>query len=150
MCDVCGVYLGTAGSLRRHRLFRHETDIEGNPFRCPQVGCRRVFSTEQRRDRHERTEHLGDKPHICQRCGKSFGLRNFLTDHLLRCQQQHYRCERCDDRFTNRASLNDHRRIVHEGIVFSCTCGKVFKSRSGLARHSRKCCVFGDISMGDF
>lgn len=147
MCDICGLYLTTSSSLRRHRLNRHETDIARNPVPCSHNGCKKVFATQERMDRHVRSEHLGEKPHICQRCGKSFGLRNYLMDHLLRCQQLHYRCERCQDRFNSRASLNDHRHTVHEGKVFSCLCGKVFKSSGGLRRHRTKC-IFRSASSG--
>lgn len=149
MCDICGLYLTTTSSLRRHRVNRHETDIAQNPVPCTHNGCKKVFATQERMDRHVRSEHLGEKPHICQRCGKSFGLRSYLMDHLLRCQQLHYCCDKCQERFNSRASLNDHRHTVHEGKVFSCLCGRVFKSSGGLRRHKMKCIFRLGSNAGD-
>ncbi|XP_070211174.1 oocyte zinc finger protein XlCOF20-like [Littorina saxatilis] len=141
VCDVCGKRLSCHYSLQRHQLYQHDTDKDRNPFRCSRFPCSRVFATQQRLDRHVRTEHLGDKPFVCNRCGRRFGLRHYLSEHLLRCQRVGFPCDRCEAKFTNRPALINHRRVKHEGIVPVCVCGKAFSCASTRNKHARKCPV---------
>ncbi|KAK8166749.1 hypothetical protein IWX90DRAFT_365225, partial [Phyllosticta citrichinensis] len=45
--------------------------------------CDRVFSRVEHKVRHEKTTHMGERPHKCSNCSKAFSR----SDNLL----QHYR-----------------------------------------------------------
>ncbi|XP_046348666.1 hydrogen peroxide stress regulator 1-like isoform X25 [Haliotis rufescens] len=49
-----------------------------------------------------------------------------------------YPCPRCHKVFTNYGTRKYHIESVHDGLSFTCVCGKVYSYRTGLQKHWRK------------
>ena len=64
----------------RHIALVHTPESE-RQFKCNY--CERRFVFKGHRDDHENS-HTGNKPHVCERCGKGFTKRNNLSTHVNR------------------------------------------------------------------
>ncbi|XP_046566429.1 uncharacterized protein LOC124275011 isoform X25 [Haliotis rubra] len=79
---------------------------------------------------------------------RSYQDSNYFTGNTVPQQSQisdsgqikknEYPCSRCERVFTNYMARQFHLESVHEGLVFSCVCGRVYKYRTGLQTHLRK------------
>ncbi len=61
---------------------------------------------------HLQRAHM-DKKHVCQECGKAFGLNKDLMVHALTHNKQHS-CSQCNKKFSKSNLLEQHRVNVHE------------------------------------
>ena len=136
MCDVCGMSLSCYSALSRHRRLKHRV---GSPLFCPVVGCGKWFARAELLDSHASCKHSETKPFQCFRCGKQFGAKKYMSDHLARCGQSPYKCTVCQQSFKDRSARRDHVAKRHEGQFFVCHCGKVYEWRTSLAKHRKKC-----------
>lgn len=136
MCEVCGLSLSSCSALSRHRRLKHRA---GRPVLCPVTGCGKLFARSQLLESHINCRHSETKPFQCFRCGKQFGAKKYLSDHLARCGEAVYKCHLCHLLFRDRAARRDHVAKRHEGHFFVCHCGKVYEWRTSLAKHQKKC-----------
>lgn len=94
--------------------------------------------------------HTGDKPFVCLFCGKSFPVKHYLKDHLVKhTGERPHECKLCCMTFAHRFSLKQHELLKHPGgelhfkdtyedRPFSCeVCGKKFTQQSSLKIHVR-------------
>ncbi|KAK7469615.1 hypothetical protein BaRGS_00035831 [Batillaria attramentaria] len=139
VCDVCGMYLSNRSALTRHQRLKHQM---GEPLVCPTPGCGKKFARQELLDSHINCIHSDSKPFQCSRCGKQFGCKKYMLDHMARCGRQPYKCDACNMAFRDRAARRDHISKYHEGQqFFTCQCGKVYGWRSSLLKHQKKCCA---------
>lgn len=138
VCDICGLYLCNWYALSRHRQSKHHV---GEPLTCPTAGCQKKFARHSLLKSHMQSVHASSKPFQCSRCGKQFGVKRYMTDHMARCGRQPYKCQKCELNFGDRAARRHHIVKHHEGRqqFFSCHCGKVYVHRTSLFKHKKKC-----------
>uniref|UniRef100_A0A1A9VNZ7 C2H2-type domain-containing protein n=1 Tax=Glossina austeni TaxID=7395 RepID=A0A1A9VNZ7_GLOAU len=101
--------------------------------------CTKTFTTTTHRRRHERI-HTGERPYICESCGKSFASAAELTSHrsCRHLQERNFVCYICDKRFNRRSQLNIHKANVHAArpATHICTiCKAAFKRITELKTH---------------
>lgn len=101
--------------------------------------CEKVFFSKARFRKHFNKKHPGEKPYMCETCGK----KDFISEETLKRHKilhtGKYRCEICLKTFTCNAILIIHKRDKHENDKpFICdVCGKRFVTELLMNYHKR-------------
>lgn len=99
----------TDGSLKSH------TDRRG-PFIC--TLCKKEFRQQRDLDVHIRRQHTGERPFICETCGKTYPAKSALHHHR-KIHSQRFVCELCGTCVVTETGLKKHMQI-HKGVKQFC------------------------------
>ncbi|XP_029468073.1 zinc finger protein 335 isoform X2 [Rhinatrema bivittatum] len=124
-CDYTSVY---KKDVTRHstihsrdRKKRTEPPPKLNSFPCPV--CSRVYPMQKRLTQHMKT-HSTEKPHMCDKCGKSFKKRYTFKMHLLTHIQtvgnNRFKCEFCEYIGDDKKLLLNHQITHMNDKPFKC------------------------------
>ncbi|KAI9582844.1 zinc finger protein 239-like [Glossina fuscipes] len=144
-CEICPASYFYKSNLTNHMTCHKICKSRKN--RSPQKPkerklcrfCPKTFTTTTHRRRHERI-HTGERPYICEICGRSFASSAELSSHRS-CRHLHERnfvCYICDKRFNRRSQLNIHKANIHiaRPATHICTiCKAAFKRITELKTH---------------
>lgn len=80
---------------------------------------------------------LGEKPHVCKICSKSFHESSSLSKHMnLHLPEKPFQCEICLKKFSQKYSLKKHLRTHEENRSIQCEfCPKTFMDSATLKKH---------------
>ncbi|XP_027876179.1 zinc finger protein 335 isoform X2 [Xiphophorus couchianus] len=98
-------------------------------FPCPV--CDKVYPMQKRLTQHMKT-HSSEKPHMCDKCGKSFKKRYTFKMHLLTHIQSlgdKFKCEFCDYSCENKKLLLNHQLSHTNDRPFRCDYCKYSTSK---------------------
>lgn len=104
-------------------------------FSCDR--CSYVSSRQSNLKRHQRIKHECNQTH-CTTCGRTFGCKDDVEEHVKEMHQGDYICEDCGKEFTTRKGLNYH-MSTHDStsvVKYTCqVCQKGFKVKSHYMGH---------------
>ena len=136
-CELCESSFDLRKSLIEHKITTHQGQF---PFRCPRCPDKKfqLHNSLQKHiaQVHEKTE--GTSGHKCDKCGKKFVKKVYLTNHQTRFHNlfKPYLCQDCGQRFTTNQGLARHMEIHKNAKAFVCdTCGKSFRRKDKLQFH---------------
>ena len=110
LCNDCGESFGNSTKLKNHWNNIHKPKIR--QFKCR--FCDYCTYAKPQLVTHERT-HTGEKPEICQWCGKGFAMVNTRIAHeRLHTGEKPFKCKFCDSCFAQRTGLNVHMQTHHK------------------------------------
>ena len=120
---------------KKHELIRKKykkKEIKGTTI-CDICGLE--FS--RRQYKYHQVKHTGERPHLCNHCGRSFTLRKYLQKHLVQHQAvKPHTCSFCGSGFGEKNQLQQHINIHTGNKPYSCEkCEKAFCHMSNLKFH---------------
>ncbi|XP_041859714.1 zinc finger protein 335 isoform X1 [Melanotaenia boesemani] len=124
-CDYTSVYrkdvIRHAAVHNKEKKRKTELGPKVSAFPCPV--CSRVYPMQKRLTQHMKT-HSSEKPHMCDKCGKSFKKRYTFKMHLLTHIQSlgdnKFKCEFCDYTCENKKLLLNHQLSHTNDRPFKC------------------------------
>ncbi|XP_043351817.1 zinc finger protein 335 isoform X11 [Dermochelys coriacea] len=125
-CDYTSVYkkdvIRHSTVHNRDRKKRADPPPKLNSFPCPV--CSRVYPMQKRLTQHMKT-HSTEKPHMCDKCGKSFKKRYTFKMHLLTHIQaianRRFKCEFCDYICEDKKILLNHQLSHMNDKPYKCS-----------------------------
>ncbi|XP_014381252.1 zinc finger protein 335 isoform X1 [Alligator sinensis] len=106
----------------RDRKKRADPPPKRSSFPCPV--CNRVYPMQKRLTQHMKT-HSTEKPHMCDKCGKSFKKRYTFKMHLLTHIQaianRRFKCEFCDYVCEDKKILLNHQLSHVNDRPYKCS-----------------------------
>ncbi|XP_034642809.1 zinc finger protein 335 isoform X1 [Trachemys scripta elegans] len=125
-CDYTSVYkkdvIRHSTVHSRDRKKRADPPPKLNSFPCPV--CSRVYPMQKRLTQHMKT-HSTEKPHMCDKCGKSFKKRYTFKMHLLTHIQaianRRFKCEFCDYVCEDKKLLLNHQLSHMNDKPYKCS-----------------------------
>lgn len=136
-CNLCEQRFGLEKMLESH-LRNHEKGL----VECCQT-CGRTLKKDQM-SKHQMI-HNGEKPFMCEVCGKKFIYKHAVTDHMKvhSVPGGELECEKCGLKTTRRQIMSLHSKrckYKYKGSdpVYRCSyCGMEFDKLSGRSKHIR-------------
>ncbi|XP_045063234.1 zinc finger protein 335 isoform X2 [Coregonus clupeaformis] len=133
-CDYSSVYkkdvIRHSAIHNKNKKTKSESVSKVLSFPCPV--CHRVYPMQKRLTQHMKT-HSTEKPHMCDKCGKSFKKRYTFKMHLLTHIQSvdnsRFKCEFCDYDCDNKKLLLNHQLSHTNDRPFKCDYCKYSTSK---------------------
>ncbi|XP_055617846.1 gastrula zinc finger protein XlCGF57.1-like [Toxorhynchites rutilus septentrionalis] len=139
-CKECGRWFS-----RRAHLLSHEVIHTGERnFQCQ--SCPNAYKSGRNLRRHVKSAHLGEKPFVCDLCGKEFSQKTVLeAHHSTHIQEKKFSCEVCLKLFKSSKSLKLHlvrhvriEKPKQETDPLECdVCHKFYSSKISLRSHKQ-------------
>ncbi|XP_015589820.2 zinc finger protein ZFP69 isoform X12 [Cephus cinctus] len=128
-CDICGKRVKKKMQFLKHRE-NHERRSNG---RCAE--CDKVFTDEEKLQKHRIKVHQQERPFQCILCGKCFKTEEFLKTHLKQ-HNKRFTCDICGISKVSGYDLRLHKKKHNQEYVTYCeTCNKGFYTNQTLERH---------------
>ena len=103
-CDICSSEFPTLYGMEAHKKCVHE--------KLPCTECGKLVGVKHMK-RHKLSAHAPDdqKPFKCNRCGKGFITKMYLSDHInVHTGEKPYNCQYCSQSFASRGTHAMHER----------------------------------------
>ncbi|XP_014479689.1 PREDICTED: uncharacterized protein LOC106746987 [Dinoponera quadriceps] len=136
-CKECGVSFAWKSTLNKHMASTHSSNWPPK-FVCGV--CPRAYSTLSQVNEHVKRDHLKQRNHVCDYCGKSFFKSFDLKTHSrTHTNERPYACRVCGKRFHHQSHIIRHERTHSGERPYVCVvCQKAFIQPGSLKVHEQK------------
>lgn len=133
VCAECPKAFASEQKLSFH-MACHRPDDQKKIHPCPE--CDKTFSTVDIVHVHVRTVHLGERPFVCEECGKKCSTKGSLKEHKLsHSEERPFKCTECMKCFKDSTGLKRH-STTHNTASFECVlCGRRLNTLRTLKNH---------------
>lgn len=132
-CANCPKKFATDKRLKQHERV-HLPESEKMVHPCPY--CDKKFSKDVNVQAHVRSVHRGERPFVCEECGKSFGTKGTLKEHqITHSDERPYQCSYCPKKFKNMPRLKTHEDIHNDTMYVCIHCGLQLNTKRTLKMH---------------
>ncbi|CAK1555957.1 unnamed protein product [Leptosia nina] len=145
ICEHCGRGFVSNWAYVCHKQAKHGDE---KMFKCSH--CKATFAYNEALKVHER-RHTGERPYICDHCGKSFFRRSTFVQHLGVHEPYSVQCDLCPTILKSKQFLLSHKNKVHSGrrYRYICPlCDRQFEKPSKVRHHARSVHNVADEELG--
>lgn len=132
-CAKCSKFFVTEKKMLLHAAC-HRPAEQKKIHPCPK--CDKKFTEARKVPIHIQKVHLGERPFVCEKCGKACTTSAALKQHqVTHTEDRPFKCTECQKCFKDLAALKKHSEI-HNTDLFECSmCGQRLSTRYTLKVH---------------
>ncbi|XP_058450245.1 zinc finger protein 501-like isoform X2 [Malaya genurostris] len=133
VCSSCPRRFASDRRAKSHAETHLPSDVKNiHPCRY----CNKKFSKVASVVLHIKAIHIGERPYICEECGKDFTTNGSLKEHqTTHSDERRFMCTQCSKGFKNLPALKNH-IDTHSDTKYVCThCGLKLNTKRTLRRH---------------
>ncbi|XP_053695931.1 zinc finger protein weckle-like [Sabethes cyaneus] len=98
--------------------------------------CDKKFSQLVNVQAHIKAVHIGERPYICEECGKALGTKGALKEHqITHSDEKPFQCSYCPKKFKNLPRLKTHEDIHNDTLYVCPHCGLQLNTKRTLKMH---------------
>lgn len=135
VCDECPKCFVSEKKMLRHAAC-HRPVGQKKIHPCPE--CDRTFTRADNVQMHRRIVHIGERPFVCEECGKGYATKAALKEHQVsHSNLRPFKCNDCPMCFKDLRALQRH-SVRHSAFVrsFECLeCGHSMSTLQTLRNH---------------
>ncbi|XP_058814570.1 zinc finger protein weckle-like [Topomyia yanbarensis] len=132
-CSMCPKRFPSEKKAKLHECVHLPSDQK---MLHPCSYCDKKFSKLVNVQAHIKTVHIGERPYICEECGKAFGTKGALKEHqITHSDEKPFQCAHCPKRFKNLPRLKTHEDIHNDTLYVCPHCGLQLNTKRTLKMH---------------
>ncbi|XP_058814571.1 putative zinc finger protein 735 [Topomyia yanbarensis] len=132
-CSACPKRFASDKRAKSHGEIHLPSEVKNiHPCRF----CDKKFSKLASVVLHIKAIHIGERPYVCEECGKDFTTNGSLKEHqTTHSNERQFMCTQCPKGFKNLPALKNH-IDTHSDTNYVCThCGLKLNTKRTLRRH---------------
>ncbi|XP_001663336.2 zinc finger and BTB domain-containing protein 17 [Aedes aegypti] len=132
-CNTCPKRFPSERKAKLHELVHLPSEQK---LVHPCKYCDKKFSKLVNVQAHIKAVHIGERPYICEECGKAFGTKGALKEHqITHSDDKPYQCAHCPKKFKNLPRLKTHEDIHNDTLYVCPHCGLQLNTKRTLKMH---------------